>query len=504
MTIVATRSGKVEGLEHDGIHVFRGIPYAAPPVGKRRWSAPEREPSWDGVRDATKFSMQSAQTEFALTKLLGGKQPANGEDSLSLNVWTPACDDGDRPVLVWIHGGAFVWGAGDTPWYDGSNFARRGDVVVVTINYRLGPFGFLHLGDLFPELEGSGNAGILDQVAALDWVRDCIAAFGGDPTNVTIFGESAGAGSVGTLLGLPAARGLFHKAIPQSGAAAWWSTRERAHGIAMRVVERLGVRAGDLDALLAKSTSDVIAAMPSFREDGIGLLPFQPVVDGTALPESPLAAIAQGNAAGVPVLTGTNRHEMTMFQIADPRIAELDDVGVVAFARHWLGDDAGPLVASYRSRRPAASPQELWQDLATDRVFRVPAIQLAEAQSAHASTWMYLFTWETPAWGGILRSTHALEVPFVFDNLDRGGAEMFLGRGPGRQQLADTMHRTWIAFAHSGDPNARPWAPPDLPAWPRYSPDRRATMRLDEELEVLDDPDGADREALAAALGRSA
>jgi para-nitrobenzyl esterase len=504
MTIVATRSGKVEGLEHDGIHVFRGIPYAAPPVGKRRWRAPEREAPWDGVRDATKFSMQSAQTEFALTKLLGGKQPANGEDSLCLNVWTPSCDDGNRPVLVWIHGGAFVWGAGDTPWYDGGNFARQGDVVVVTINYRLGPFGFLHLGDLFPELDGSGNAGILDQVAALDWVRDCIAAFGGDPTNVTIFGESAGGGSVGTLLGLPAARGLFHRAIPQSGAASWWSTRERANGVASRVVDRLGVRPGDLDALVAKSTGEVIAAMPSFREDGVELLPFQPVVDGTVLPQPPLSAIAQGSAAGVPVLTGTNRHEMTMFLIADPRIAGLDDDRVVELARHSLGDHAAPLVESYRSRRPSASAQELWQDLATDRVFRMPAIQLAEAQSAHAPTWMYLFTWETPAFGGILGSTHALEIPFVFGDLDRGGAEMFLGHGHGRQRLADTMHRTWIAFAHAGDPNARPWAHPDLPTWPPYSPDRRATMRFDEELEILDDPGGTDREAFAAALGRSA
>src|SRR5258708_33152503 len=193
MTIVATRSGKVEGFERDGVHVFRGIPYAAPPVGSRRWQPPQREEKWAGTRDAGSFSPQAAQTEFALATIMGESQPANSEDSLYLNVWTPGCDDARRPVMVWIHGGAFIWGSGDTPWYDGTKFAVHGDLVVVTINYRLGPFGFLHLADLFDgAFAGSGNAGILDQIAALEWVRDCIAAFGGDPERVTVFGESAG------------------------------------------------------------------------------------------------------------------------------------------------------------------------------------------------------------------------------------------------------------------------------------------------------------------------
>ena len=498
MAIVATRSGKVEGLERDGIEVFRGIPYAAPPVGPLRWRAPQPEPAWDGVRDATSFSKQSAQTEFAMTKLMGGMQPENSEDSLYLNIWTPACDDAARPVMVWIHGGAFVWGAGDTPWYDGTRFAANGDAVVVTINYRLGPFGFLHLGDLFDELDGSGNVGILDQVAALEWVRECIAGFGGDPNNVTIFGESAGAGSVGTLLGLPSARGLFHKAIPQSGASSWWSTRERATGIAMRVVERLGVRPGDLDALLSMSTAQVLAAMPPFREDGVGLLPFQPVVDGVALPESPLVAVRNGNAKGVHLITGTNMHEMTLFQLADPSIAQLDEAGVIKFVANWIGDEAAPVVASYRSRRGGGTVQDLWLDLTTDRVFRIPAILLAEAQSQHGPTWMYLFTWETPAFGGIFRSTHALEIPFVFDNLDRGGAELFLGKGADRQAVADAMHPSWTAFAHSGNPDH-----PGLPHWPEYDLEGRPTMRFDATCEVLEDPAAADRVAFAEALARA-
>ena len=266
MTIVATRSGKVEGFERDGVAVFRGIPYAAPPVGTRRWQPPQREEPWAGTRDAGSFSPQSAQTEFALAKMMGERQPPYSEDSLYLNVWTPGCDDARRPVMVWIHGGAFIWGAGDTPWYDGTKFAVHGDVVVVTINYRLGPFGFMHLSDLFDgAFAGSGNAGILDQIAALEWVRDCIPAFGGDPDRVTVFGESAGAASVATLLGTPGARGLFRAAIPQSGAASWTSTRDRATGIAARVVENLGIRAGDSEALLAASTDAVLGALPAFQ-----------------------------------------------------------------------------------------------------------------------------------------------------------------------------------------------------------------------------------------------
>ena len=492
MTIVATRSGKVEGLERDGVHVFRGIPYAAPPVGGRRWRAPEREESWDGVRDATHFSPQSAQTEFALTKMLGGKQPACSEDSLYLNVFTPGCDDGARPVLFWIHGGAFIWGSGDTPWYDGSNFARHGDVVVVTINYRLGPFGFLHLGDLFPDLDGSGNVGLLDQVAALVWVRECIAAFGGDPARVTIFGESAGGASVATLLGTPTAQDLFNGAIAQSGAASWTATRAEATEVAGAIVERLGVKTGDAGALLAKTTEDILTAQPNFRENGVNRLPFQPVIDGITLSQAPLDAIAAGNARGVHLMTGTNRHEMSLFQLADPGLATLDDAGIVERVAAAGYVNAAEIVASYRSRRPDASPQALWLDLATDAVFRIPAIRLLEAQTAHAPAWSYLFTWETPVFGGLLKSTHALEIPFVWDTLTRGGSEMFTGKGAERQGIANAMHRAWTAFARTGDPNHD-----GLPQWPQYDVARRATMRFDTTCEVLDDPAGADRGVMA-------
>ena len=491
MSIVATRSGKVEGTERDGIQVFKGIPYAVPPVGDRRWRPPEPEAPWDGVRDATAFSAQSAQSEFAMTTLFGGTRPAYSEDSLYLNVWTPACDDAKRPVLFWIHGGAFVWGAADTSWYDGTRFAKHGDLVVVSINYRLGPFGFLHLADRYPELAGSGNAGIVDQIAALEWVRDCIGAFGGDPDRVTIFGESAGGASVSTLLGTPRARGLFRGAIAQSGGASWCKTREDAITIADTVIERLG-RGTDLDALFAASTDELIAAMPEFRENGASSLPFAPVVDGTVLPQPPLDAIRQGNAKNVNVLAGTNANEMTLFVMADPAFASLDDEVIKRRTAATVGSSA--VVDNYRSRYPDLTPQELWVQISTDAVFWIPMVRLLEAQRGHGPTYAYFFSWPTPVFGGFLKSTHALEIPFVFDNIDTPESAMFTGTGPERQRIADAMHAAWIAFARTGDPGTDA-----LPAWPRYDRDRRATMRFDETPGLLEDPARAEREAFEAA-----
>jgi para-nitrobenzyl esterase len=492
MAIVATRSGKIEGFERDGILQFRGIPYAAPPIGLRRWLPPQREDAWDGVRDATKFSAQSAQTEFQLTKVLGQPQPAYSEDSLYLNVWTPACDDAARPVMFWIHGGAFIWGAADTPIYNGTPFVEHGDVVFVSINYRLGPFGYLFLPELFgEEFASSGNLGVLDQIAALEWVRDCVGAFGGDPERVTVFGESAGAGSIGTLLGTPAARGLFRHAILQSGGASWIADPPRATEVASGIVERLGVRPGDVDALRAVATDDVLAALPEWRETGVGGLPFQPVHDGSVLPQRPLDAIAQGSAEGVRVLAGTNKDEITMFQFSDLTLGQLDYEGLLERVRLWCGDAADALVADYASRRPGATVRDLWLGLATEAVFWYPAVKLVETQSEHAPTWAYRFTWETPAFGGLLRSTHALEIPFVFDNL--ASMQTIVPAGAHVDAIASAMHRAWIAFARTGDPRHD-----GIPEWPRYDRDRRATMRFDVEREVVFDPQADDRRAFAA------
>jgi para-nitrobenzyl esterase len=488
MTIAATRSGKVEGTEQDGVLVFRGIPFAAPPVGPRRFLPPIREDAWDGVRDATKFGADSAQADTPIARMLGSNAAHSSEDSLYLNVWTPACDDGARPVMVWVHGGAYVFGSGAVPWYDGTRFAQHGDVVVVTINYRLGQFGFLHLADQFgDELAGSGNAGILDQIAALEWVRDCIGAFGGNPDDVTVFGESAGANSVATMLAMPAARGLFRKAIAQSAAGAWVSTRERAAKVARRTIETLGVT--DLDSLRAVPKERLLSTNPDLSdeaEEGIAGLPWQPAIDDTTLFELPRDAVAAGSAAGVHLLTGTNEHEMTLFQILDPSLNDLDDAQMVERLRPWAEDPARVLRA-YRAASPDATPQQIWLALTTDGVFRVPAIRLVEAQLTHGPAWMYRFAWETPAFGGALRSTHALEIPFAFDNLDKN-TEGVTGTGTERQAIADTMHRAWIAFARTGDPG-----------WPVYDKARRATMRFDVASAVVEDPEGTQRAAWESA-----
>lgn len=484
--IVDTRSGKVQGVEHDGVQVFRGIPYAAPPVGRLRWKPPQREAAWHDVRDATRFSAQSAQGVFMLDQMLGGVARAKSEDSLYLNVWTPGLDDRRRPVMVWIHGGAFMFGEGATPWYDGTGFATNGDVVVVTINYRLGSFGFLHLADLFgDEVAGSGNLGLLDQVAALAWVRDCIEAFGGDPGQVTIFGESAGAGSVGTLLGLPAAHGLFHAAIPQSGAASWFATTERATEVASVLVEALGVQPGDLDALYAKTTDEIIAAQAAvgLETDATGL-PFQPVIDGTVLPQPPLDAIASGSAAGVRLLVGTNQDEMTLFGVLDPTLTTLDDASIRDRIHTYWGDTGvDEFLDTYRRLHPGASLQDLWISMSTDALFRIPAIRLAEHQVAHGPVWSYLFTWASPVFNGILKSTHALEIPFVFDALEQPGSDVFTGTGEERAGIARRMNDAWIAFARNGDPGHD-----GIPEWPSYDTEHRFTMRIDETWELLADP----------------
>jgi para-nitrobenzyl esterase len=487
MTIAATRSGKIEGIEQERVLVFRGVPYAAPPVGPRRFLPPVREEAWDGVRDATRFGPDIAQADLPLARMLGSNSAGSSEDGLYLNVWTPACDDARRPVMVWIHGGAYVFGSGAVSWYDGTHFAHHGDLVVVTINYRLGPLGFLHLAEEFgPIAAGSGNAGILDQVAALEWVRDSITAFGGDPDNVTIFGESAGANSVGTLLALPAARGLFHRAIAQSGAGAWVSTRERAALVASRTLAGLDARPADLAALQALPVSVLLAAKPDLSDEvdaGIAALPWQPVVDGDVLPTSPIDAVAAGSASGVHVLTGTNQHEITLFQILDPTLADLDDAGILDRLRS-LATDPAALLRAYRAATPDATAKDVWSALATDAVFRMPAVRLAEAADAHGRSWMYRFAWETPVFGGILRSTHALEIPFVFDTLAQPGADKLTGDGPERAAIAAAMHQAWIRFARSGDPG-----------WPAYEAPRRTTMRFDREPGLVDDPERPQREA---------
>jgi para-nitrobenzyl esterase len=493
-TIVETTTGRLEGVDKHGVLLFAGIPYAAPPVGAARFAPPEVHPGWTGVRDATAFGAVSVQGGNLLGGLFQGTEPDTSEDCLFLNVQTPALDTARRPVMVWIHGGGFTGGSGSTPWYNGARFARHGDVVCVTINYRLGALGFLHLAGHHPDLARSGNNGLLDQMAALRWVRDNIERFGGNPDDVTIFGESAGAMSVTTLLGTPDAAGLFHQAIPQSGAAHNVSSADDATEVADRVLRRLELT--DVTELLAAPSEQVfdaqVAVAAAVAKDRVdrgatgGWLPFGPVVDQVTLPQPPLDAIRAGLSAGIPLLTGTNLDEWKLFDLMTR--ADLDETRLVRRLGRVFTDPE-TVLATYRSARPEATPDDIWSAIFTDRVFRVPAIRLAEAQARHQPdrTFMYHFTWPTPALDGRLGSCHALEIPFVFDNLDQPGVDFFAGEAA-PQSLADAMHRAWLSFVRHHEPGHD-----GLPTWAPYDETSRATMTFDETCAVTDDPAADER-----------
>ena len=491
-TIAKTSQGEVQGREKEGVLLFAGIPYAAPPTGPRRFRAPEPHDGWAGVRDARRFGPGAPQPrEEGLT---ANPHVRWDEDCLTLNVCTPACDDARRPVLVWIHGGGFRTGQGAIPWYNGTSFAQRGDVVTVSLNYRLGALGFAHLEEIGgADYASSGLNGIRDQIAALQWVRDNIAAFGGDPGQVTVAGESAGGMSVGTLLGCPAAAGLFRAAIPQSGAAHMLISREEGAELARRFAA--AASAGSIEDLVAAPVARILDAQVEIERQSrsgeyrprtgsrLAGMPFHPVVDGRVLPRPPIDALRAGLSSRVRVLIGTNRDEMTLFPVGAVDDARLRRVAARMFA------DADAAIGAYRTEWPGASPEDLLTAILTDRFFRMPAVRLAEAQAQKGgAAYQYLFTWESRAFGGRLKATHALEIPFMFNNLTRAGADIFLGPGPKPQVLADAMHAAWIAFIRTGDPSCNA-----VGDWPSYQLERRAVMELGDRLGLRIDPYGASR-----------
>lgn len=489
---VTTAHGEVRGDHTRGAYRFLGIPYAAPPVGALRFAPPRAPEGWSGVRDATGTFPQAPQPPDMMTQLLGPDAPVAPQsetDCLTLHVWTPAPDGARRPVMVWIHGGAFTNGAGTIPWYDGAALTGR-DVVVVTVNYRLGALGFLHLADLAGEAyAGSGNAGLLDQAAALAWVRDNIEAFGGDPRHVTIFGESAGGMSVGTHLALPASNGLFHRAIAESGAASNASDPDRATDIASRMCTELGVERGDVDALRSIPIDALLAAQSKVSDEvgDVAGLPFQPVVDGTSLPVEPLDAIRAGSSAGVDLLTGTNLDEMRLFFVTVPALKPGDEATLLHRAERFAPGDPEGLVAAYRAAEPDATPDALAERISTDLVFRIPALRMAEAHQGHGSCHVYEFHHASTAFGGMFGSTHALEIPFVFDNLDAPGVAMLTGEvTDATEQLATNMADAWTTFARTGTPRAD-----GLPEWPEWGDPDRTTMILDVDPHVATDPTGS-------------
>ena len=498
---LSIHQGRLEGDDQGGLLVFKGIPFAAPPVGALRWLAPEKPASWTGVRDARRFGAVAPQNRVVLTALsamvVEGDQ---SEDCLSLNVWTPALDGKRRPVMVWIHGGGFTIGAGSQALYDGSVLARRGDVVLVTVNYRMGPLGFLRLADVTNgKIPASGSEGMLDQVAALEWVRDNIAEFGGDPGNVTIFGESAGGMSVGTLLAMPSARGLFHKAIPQSGACHTGSPVARSNRTADRVLSKLHVDPTDTAALRALTPAQLLSG--TMLDDGktpdpeLGMA-YQPCIDGKHVPRAGIEMVADGAGAGVAVMVGSTLEEWKLFSLMDPALLKLDRAGLGArISRRLEAGAADALIDGYEKARAArgesVKPADLFTAIETDRVFRMPGVRLAQVQRRHdARVYSYLFTWPSPAMGGALGSCHALELGFVFGTNHLPGMAAFAGTGAAAEKLATQMQDAWLAFARSGDPSTE-----SAGKWKAYDEASRATMVFGASTKLEDAPREGERKA---------
>lgn len=456
--LVHTKSGPVRGHIRDGIASFLGIPYAASPTGELRFAAPVPHEPWTDVLDATTFGPTPPKPAYpAPFDTLLEEPDIPGEEWLNLNVWTPAERSGDLPVMVWIHGGAFANGNSAVPWYDGRSFAKAG-VVLVSINYRLGVDGFALLPD------APANRGLLDQIAALEWVRDNISAFGGNAANVTIFGESAGAMSVITLLSLPRARGLFTKAIAQSGAAqaaadpadAALVTAELGQALqavlATSDVTAAGLAGVELDTLIAAQATvrDALGADPNPARFGPSIvassMPFIPVIDGALIPEHPLAAIAGGAGSTVTLLIGTNTEEFRLF-LVPPGTIDLITAEALPFVAAAIGADQR-VIERYQANRPGASAGDIFAALVTDKFFRLPALDVAQARSGGpAATYFYEFDWGHPPIG----AGHSLEIPFVFDNLATAADDQVIGADP-PQDLADEMNSAWVKFATTANP----------------------------------------------------
>jgi para-nitrobenzyl esterase len=489
--VVRLRDGAVRGAAASSGYAFLGIPYAAPPFGANRMRPPQPVRPWSGERDATAFGPTVPKGDYPPQyATLFPEVVIPGDDCLNLNVWTPDPGAAGLPVLVWIHGGSFMNGSSSVGAYDGAAFARDG-VVFVSVNYRLSAEGFLFLDD------GTANLGLLDQLAALRWVRDNIAAFGGDPARVTVAGESAGSMSVTTLLSMPLAEGLFAQAIAQSGAGAHTLASEDARKVGGYLADALGVppdreaiKSVSLDKLV-RAASDLVVEVQTAPDPAkwgqlaLSVLPFAPVVDGEVLPAAPLDAMAAGQGSGVPLLIGSNLEEARLFLVAPSTIDLVDEPTLGAAAAGY--GLAGNGLEVYRVNRPGGSPGDVLAAVITDWFFRVPAIRVAEARAAAprgaaaARTWMYRFDYPQPQANHGFGACHAVEIPYVFDTIGRAELRPLLGDAPA-QAVADRAHRVWVDFVTRGEPG---WAPYDTVA--------RTTGLLTEEISPVADPAGDER-----------
>jgi para-nitrobenzyl esterase len=497
--VAETALGKLRGVDNNGIKVFKGIPYGATTSGANRFMPPAEPADWSGVRDALAYGPSAPQRDPSAPprppgtiSISGDKLPPEGEDCLVLNIWTPevgptGASVGKRPVMFWCHGGGFATGSGSSPDNDGTNLARRGDVVVVTVNHRLNVLGFANLSGLSADFAASGDAGMLDIVQALKWVRANIAQFGGDPNLVTIFGQSGGGRKVETLLAMPSAKGLFHRAIVESGAAVTVVDREVAMRNTGQLLAKLGIEKNQFRELQKLPVEKIMAAyfavVKDHPADDPSLAGFSPSVDGKILPQHPFAPNASPVSADVPVMIGNTRTEMTLFSLNDPSAFSLDDAGMRKRVTDLLSDGAPAMIDLYRKLNPGASPSDIYFLIASDLRYGAPTMIAAERRAAlgKAPVYLYYFTWETPVLGGRLKTPHTMEIPFAFDNVKI--SERLTGGGADAMALADKVSDAWIAFAKSGDPNT-----PKLPHWPAYDSKDRATMVINNTSKVVNDP----------------
>jgi len=498
--IVKTTLGRLRGAHVNGVYSFKGIHYGASTAGRLRFQPPVPPKPWAGVRDALQVGPPAPQVLDYGGFWRGLSGPGDmSEDCLVLNVWTPDLrGPGRRPVMVWLHGGSFGVGSGGAALYDGTNLAVKHDVVVLTINHRLNLFGYLYLhklcGDRFAD---SGNAGMLDIVLALQWIRDNIAEFGGDPANVTLFGQSGGGYKIGTLMAMPSAQRLFHKAIIQSGSVLRVDSAQEADALASKCLAQLCVSPDRIDDLVNLSAEQIIADLQKMTPDPF--FQFSPVVDNRSLPRQPFDPDTPADAAGVPMLIGTNSLETTSLNgDFDPTSFSLDAAGLKSRLMSSLHlDDPSrldALIATYQTARPNSTPSDIYFAVTTDADFRMDAIAQAERKVAQhaAPACMYRFDWPLPMDGGRFKAAHGAEIPFVFDNLDKA-PNWGVTRSESLQRLADKVSGAWAAFARTGNPNHA-----GLPHWPAYDPGTRPTMVLNDECRVENDPGKAERVALSS------